>query len=193
MSGETAQKLNEARAAETERRAEADDRIRECLTAVARGIPARVDEVGKKAAHDQPDVARELGVEGIKDLRRELADAAAVLASEVEAAAEQIKWPRQQSEYSQVKPRDIHSALFNFLYGQRVDSLASILKRHGFPIHDDNAQRSQSLILPQTLYSESDFAAVAEALSLLGIANRAVAAAKAADDRDVVDSLWDGE
>jgi hypothetical protein len=193
MSNETAQKLEETKAAEMKRRAEADDRKWKCLAAVARGIPACADEIAKRAAHHQPDVAKALGSEGIKDLRRKLADAADVIAPEVEAAAEQIEWPRPQSEYSRVEPRDIHSALFKFLYGRRVGSLAAILKCRGFSIRDDNAQRSQGLVLPQSLYDEGDFAAVAEALNSLTTAERAVAAAKTADDRDVVDALWDDE
>jgi hypothetical protein len=49
-----------------------------------------------------------------------------VIASEVEAAVEQIEWPSPQSEFSKVEPRSIHSALFKFLYGRPVDSLAAI-------------------------------------------------------------------
>jgi hypothetical protein len=72
MSDETAQRLEEATVTQVERRAEADDRKRECLTAVACGIPARVEEIAKRAAQGQPEVAKELGSDGIKDLRREL-------------------------------------------------------------------------------------------------------------------------
>ena len=193
MSDETAQRLEEVRATEVEQRAEADDRKRECLTAVAGGIPVHLEEIAKRAAHGQPEVAKELGSDGIKDLRRELADRAVVIASEVEAAVEQIEWPSPQSEFSKVEPRSIHSALFKFLYGRPVDSLAAIFKRHGFSIHDDNAQRAQGLIVPQSLYDEGDFAAVAEALNSLATAERAVAAAKAADDHDIVNSMWGDE
>jgi hypothetical protein len=149
--------------------------------------------VAKRVAHSQPEVAKELGSEGIKDLRRELADGAAVIASEVEAAVEQIKWPSPQSEFSKVEPKGIRSALFTFLYGRRVDSLAAIFKRHGFSIQDDNAQRSQGLILPQSLFDEGDFAAVAKELNSLAAAERVVATAKAADDQDIVNSMWGDE
>jgi hypothetical protein len=193
MSDETAKRLEEARTTEVVRRAEADDREQECLTAVARGIPARLEEIAKRAAHSQPEVAKELGSDGINDLRRELANGAAVIAAEVEAAVEQIEWPSTQSEFSKVEPKGIRSALFTFLYGRRVDSLAAIFKRHGFSIQDDNSQRSQGLILPQSLFDEGDFAAVAEELNSLATAKRVVAAAKAADDHDIVNSMWDDE
>jgi hypothetical protein len=90
MSDETAQKLAEAKAIEIARQAEMDDQKRECLAVIARGIPARVDEVAKREARDQPDVARQLGSDGIRALRKKLAEAAAALASEVEEASEQI-------------------------------------------------------------------------------------------------------
>jgi hypothetical protein len=47
--------------------------------------------------------------------------------------------------------------------------------------------------VPQFLYDEGDFAAVAEALNSLATAERAVAAAKAADDHDIVNSMWGDE
>jgi hypothetical protein len=65
MSDETAQRLEEVRATEAERRVEADDRKRECLTAVAGGIPVHLEEIAKRAAHGQPEVAKELGSDGI--------------------------------------------------------------------------------------------------------------------------------
>src|ERR1035437_3763488 len=193
MSDETAQRLKEATAIEVDRRADANDRKWECLKAVARGIPARVEEIAKRVAQGQPEVAKELGSDGIKDLRGELADRAAVIASEVEEAAEQIEWPSPQSEFSMVEPRSVQAALYKFLYGPRVESLAAILKRHGFSILDDNVQRSQDLIRPQYLYDEGDFTAVAEALNSLAMAERAVATARAAEDHDIIDSLWGDE
>lgn len=111
MSEQTAQELEEAKALEMERRTEVEGQKRECLAAVARGIPARVEEVTRRVAYSRPEVAKELGSDGINGLRTELADAAAVIASEIEAAAGQIVWPRPQySQFSQVRPRNIESA-----------------------------------------------------------------------------------
>jgi hypothetical protein len=191
MSEKTARTLKEATAALEARQAEADVQKKECLAVVARGIPGRVEEIARRAAHSQPEVTKELGSDGVKELRKQLAGRAAVIASEIESAADQIEWPRPQYVSSPVEPRSIHSALFKFLYGRRVDSLAAILKEHGFTVHDDNAQRSQGLVLPQSLYDEGEFAAVAKALSALALAERAVEAARKEDDRDIVDSLWD--
>lgn len=190
MSEQTAQNLRKAEAEESRLRTEVNAQVRECLTSIARDIPSRVDEVAKGAAHSEPEVAKQLGAEGIRSLRQELADAAKAFAAEIEAAAEQIQWPRTQSSFSGVTSSDVHSALFKFLHGRRVDTLAVILKRHGFSIRDDNAQRKQGLILPQHLYDRDGFSSLAEALTSLSAAERAVIAAKAADDSAAVDSLW---
>jgi hypothetical protein len=149
-----------------------------------------VEEIAKRAAHSQPEVVKQLGSNGIKDLRRRLADTAAEIASEVEAAAGRAEGLSVQSELSRAEPGNVDLALFRFLDGRRVDSLAAVLKRHGFSIQDDNAQGSQGMILAQHLYHEGDFVPVAEALSALARAEKAVAVARAANDRDIVDSLW---
>jgi hypothetical protein len=96
------------------------------LESIARDIPKYVDGLAKKEAQKQPDVARQLGSVGVKDLRKELAEAAAPLASEIEAANGQINWLGTQRG-----ARDVRSALFDFMYGPRVNRIAAILKRHG--------------------------------------------------------------
>jgi hypothetical protein len=190
VSEETTQKLLAALAEEDRRRAEADQLKRQTLANVAGGIPARLDELAKRTAHAQPDVAKRLGADGIKTLRSELAASAAALAAEVEGAATEVKWPKKQGEFSEVKTRDVHSALFKFMYGKRINAIAEIFKRHGFDIQDDNAQRSQGLVYPQALYDEGEFAPLAGALNALTDAEWAVAKAKKDDDQDIVESLW---
>lgn len=83
-----------------------------------------------------------------------------------------------QSGFDKMDARKIHSALFQYMYGKRVDKLAAVFKRHGYSIHDDNAQRTQGLVLPQSLYEEDNFDPVAEVLNALGEADRRVASAK---------------
>ncbi|MFI5931272.1 hypothetical protein [Actinoplanes sp. NPDC051494] len=190
MSEETAQRLREANAKEDRLRAEAERLKQQVLNDVAAGIPARVQEIAKRTAHHQPEVTKKLGTDGIKILRSELADAAAKLATQVETAMDAIKWPEKQGQYSQVGPRGIHTALFNFMYGAPVNAVAAAFKRHGYDVHDDNAQRGQGLISPQSLYNEDEFAELASALNALGEAQQTVSTAKAEDDRDVVESLW---
>jgi hypothetical protein len=190
MSNETARKVAEAEALESEQCAKADERIRECLSGIASGLPGRIDKIAKRTALNQPEVAKTLGSEGLKVLRRELADSAQELAPELEGAADKIKWPQASSEYSGVSTRDIHSALFKFLHGPHVDKLAAVFKRHGFSVGDAHRD-SQSLILPQDLYEEKTFAPVAEALNSLGKAQQDLASAKATHDQDTVASLWD--
>lgn len=191
MSNETARKVAEAEALESEQRTKADERIRECLSGIASELPGRIDNIAKHTAQNQPDVTKSLGSDGLKVLRRELADSANQLTSELEDAADKIKWPQASSEYSLVSTRDIRSALFGFLNGPRVGRLAAVFNRHGFSVGDTSG-RSQTLILPQSLYEEKTFAPVAEALNSLGKAERDLASAKAADDKDTVASLWDG-
>lgn len=191
MSDETVQQLKEAEAVVAERRKDAENRKRECLKVLADRIPAEVEKIAKRTAQSQPEVTKALGSAGIRELRRQLAERASELAAEIESAVDQIQWPSSESEWSPVLPRHVHSALFKFMYGQRVDSLAAIFKRHGYSIHDDNARRSQSLVMPQSLYREDDFSAVAEALTSLAKAERDCAKAKAADDEVIVDAIWD--
>jgi hypothetical protein len=131
-----------------------------------------------------------LGTEGIEHLRTELAHEAALLAADIQGAADEIKWPMPQSDFDKVEARKIHSALFQYMYGERVDKLAAVFKRHGYSIHDNNSQRTQGLVLPQSLYEEDKFGPVAGALNALGEAERRVARAIAADDSSTVDDLW---
>ena len=64
------------------------------------------------------------------------------LAADIQGAADEIKWPMPQSDFDKVDARKIHSALFQYMYGARVDRLAAVFKRHGYSIHDNNSQRT---------------------------------------------------
>ncbi|MFF5171750.1 hypothetical protein ACFY3U_03840 [Micromonospora sp. NPDC000089] len=196
MSDETERSLKKARVRASQVAAQVEDRKREFLDAIARDLPVRVEKLAKSTAHAQPEVTKALGKDGLKKLRDELRGQATELATEVRGAAGQIKWP-QASKYSPVTSRDLHSALFNFLY-RRCDSLAAIFKRHGFDVHDDNSRHAQGLITPQShLYSETEqeaeFTALAEALTALFPEEQSVTKAQAAHDQEVVDSLWEDE
>lgn len=186
MIDQTAQKLEAAKAVEAQLRAESDGRKREFLTAIACGIPGHVDAIAKREAHGQPDVARQLGSDGVRALRRELGEAGAALAADVELASDQIKWPTVY-----ITAKEVGAAVFDFLHGPRVDRIAAVLQRHGFDIYDDNTRNSQSVVLPHYLYDESGLTPVTEALRALAKAKAAVAVAKAADDRAVIDSFWE--
>jgi hypothetical protein len=181
VSEQTARELEKLKAAEAEQRAATDDLKRECVESVARGLPDRLDAYAKRLAHQQPDVAKELGREGIDALRKELAEAAEQIATDLRGAVEQIEWPATAR-----RSQDVHSALFKFMYGQRVARLTAILKTHGFFFHETGG------ILPQDLYDQNSFGELVDALQALERAAHAAATAKAADDRDAVESLWDG-
>lgn len=191
VSDETKRTLDEATTVVAAARAEADARKLECLDAVAIGIPAAVERLAKSTAQAQPDVTRALGAPGVKALRQDLAAEAAELADLVRTASEKIKWPARDSEWSRVEPRKIHSALFKFMYGAPVDRVGNVFGRHGYDVRKSDRSGSQGLVLPQSLYDEASFEHVAEALNELGAAEIALAKAKADDDKEVIDSLWD--
>lgn len=163
MSEETTRALEEALAAASQLREEADQQKNECLARVAEGLPEKVDGLAKRVAHAEPEVTKTLGKEGIAQLRTELAHEAALLAADIQGAADEIKWPMPQSDFDKIDTCKINSALFQYMYGKRVDKLAAVFKRHGYSIHDDNSQRTQGLVLPQSLYEEDNFGPVAEA------------------------------
>jgi hypothetical protein len=76
MSNETAREVAQAEALESDQRAKADERIRECLSGIASELPGRIDDIAKRTAQNQPEVTESLGSDGLKVLRRELADSA---------------------------------------------------------------------------------------------------------------------
>jgi len=181
--------VQEALAAASQLRKEADHQKNECLTQVAAGLPGKVDELAKRVAHAEPEITKALGKEGVDQLRTELSHEAALLAADIQGAANEIEWPMPQSDLAKVDARKIHSALFNYMYGRRVDTLASVFKRHGYSIRDSNSQR-QGLVLPQSLYEEDKFGPVAGALTALAQAESRVSRANAADDSSTVDDIW---
>lgn len=195
MSDDTRSALRRAEEELTSARHHARTIELQLLHAIAAELPARAEELARKTAHSQPEVTKSLGRDGVGKLRADLRSKADELADAVREGVDAIKWPQRESNYSPVKAREVQTAIFTFLYGSRVDSMATIFKRVGFSVQDDNAQRSQGLVLPQWLFSEDDlegqFEAVAQALSAVADARAATARAKAADDKDAVDELWD--
>ena len=164
------------------------------LQTMADALPAQVEELARRTAHSQPDVTKSLGKEGVAKLRAELASKAEELAATVRGGVDAVEWPQPQSTFSPVSGHQVQTALFRPLFGRHLDGLALIFKGAGFHVHDNNARREQGLVGPQSLFSashlEGQFAAVAEALNGIAVARRAVADARAADDKDAVDELW---
>lgn len=161
------------------------------MDVVADGIPAAVERLAKRTAQQQPEVTKGLGAHGVRALRNELADKAAELAEYVRAGLGRIEWPARDSEWSKVESRHVHSALFKFMYGSPVNEIGDVFDRRGYDTQKTPGRGTQGLVLPQSLYDRSSFEAVADALNELGTAEAALKTAKDADDRDVVDSLWD--
>ena len=95
-------------------------------------------------------------------MRDELTNVAGALAAELRNAADQIAW---NDDKTTVRPDDIHTALFNFLYGPRVQRIDAVLKARGFEIDDISGG-----IVPQQLYERSSFVPLANAFTELATA-----------------------
>lgn len=191
MSDETRHLLDEATTTVTAVHAKADARKQECLDVIADGLPAAVERLAKHTAQAQPEVTKALGANGVRTLRKELDAEATELAEYIRAGSGKIVWPTGASEWSKVEPRKIHSALFTFMYGAPVNRVGDVFGRHGYDVRRTERSGEQGLVLPQDLYDEEAFGVVADALNELGTAEIALKKAKEADDREIVDSLWD--
>ncbi|MCC3283341.1 hypothetical protein [Arthrobacter caoxuetaonis] len=193
MSDETALKLKEAEAHFSAMEKDATARKNELLGAVAERLPAHAKNLAKRTAQSQAEATKALGAEGVKKLRKELDDMAEELAADVAGAVSEIKWPKP-TMYNPVTPNDVRTSLFNYMYGPKMNRMATVFKEHGFSIHDENARGSQSLVLPQSLFSldeiSAEIKALAAALTAVTKAEKAVEAVKKADDLAAVDDLW---
>ncbi|SIH60308.1 hypothetical protein [Mycobacteroides abscessus] len=182
MSEDTARELERLRAAEAQQSELVNRLKRECLESVADGLVAKLDNHAKDLAHKQPEVAKELGPDGIGAMRRELAEAGRELADELPGAIDEIEWPA--APYLVDKHR-IHSALFDFLQGKRMTPFTRVLSARGFKLDGLG-------VIPQHLYDINNFEELASAMRALAQAERDVQAAQQADDRATVESLWEG-
>jgi hypothetical protein len=182
MTDETKNALQQATEALSVARAEADREIRACLAQIANDLPARAAVAAKRIAVDQPEVTKDLGKEGVADMRAALHAAAENLGREFVGAADEVDWPVGTS-YRKVENREIHSALFKRFYG-RTGSLSKVLKTRGYELGQSDS------FLPQSLYTESKFTSVAAALSAVGVATANFEKAKKDDNDAAVDDLW---
>lgn len=127
----------------------------------------------------------------MKALREELASEAGTLADFVRAGQEKITWPPGSDDWvTTVKPRDVGSALFRYMYGRPINQVGEVFGRHGYNVQRSPRRAEQGLILPQSLYTDEAFKPVAAALTDLIATRRAHSQAKAADDHAAVDDLW---
>lgn len=178
--------------------ASARDRARtiqlQLLDTIASDLPAHTEQLARRTAHNQPEVTKSLGSDGVRKLRGELGSKAEELAALVREGVDAIGWPQREDVFLSVKAREVSTALFRFLYGRPVDSMATIFKNAGFNVGDENVRRHQDLVLPQSLFSDGNlqeqFEAVAQALNAVTAAMAAKAKSKAADDKAAVDELW---
>ena len=193
MSDQTLGDVQRATATAEAERVKSEGLKQELLDRIAAGIPARIDSLAKHTAESEPEVTRQLGSEGIRAMRTELAEKAGELAADVRSATAAINWPNEESlRYGEARTRHLDAALFNYLHGQRLGAIAQVLKSKGFAIHDDNARQAQGIINPQDLYSQQWLAPLADARSSLSAAEARVRSAKQADDEATIKSIWEG-
>lgn len=190
MSDHTGEVLTSAEAALAAEQTNTERCERELLDRIAAGLPSAVDGIARRAAESQPEVTRQLGIDGIRALRAELAEKADQLATDIRAA--QISWPSEQSvRYGEVPTRHLDAALFRYLHGGRMDVLVEVLHSHGFAIRKDGEQDAQDLINPHDLYRAGWLSPLAEARTSLASAESRVRAAKQSDADADVQSIWD--
>ncbi len=163
----------------------------ELLDRIAAGVPTAVDGIAKRVAESQPEVTRQLGSDGIRAMRAELAETALELAGEIRTA--RITWPLEQSvRYGEVRTRHLDAALFSYLHGPRMDALVAVLQSHGFAIRGDGATGAQELVNPHELYDEGWLAPLADARTTVSTIESKVRAAKQSNADAAVRSIWDG-
>lgn len=191
MSDETQRALQDAATALAQAEARAEEAKRACLEDIAAGIPAAVDAHAKQIAQSQPDVTRQLGPEGVKALREELAAEAASLADFVRAGLDKIEWPPGSNHWvTTVEPRKVSSALFTYMYGRPINQVGDVFGRHGYDVQHTPRRSEQNLIQPYSLFKDDAFKPVAAALTDLIAARRVHSQAKTADDQVAVEDLW---
>jgi hypothetical protein len=182
MTDETKAALQRATDALTTARKTAEREKQACLAEIATDLPDRAAETAKRVATEQPEVTRALGKDGVAKMRAALDAVSNELGQQFVAAVDEIDWPIGAT-YSKVENRQIHGALFKRFY-RRTGSLNQVLTTHGYDLSESDP------FLPQALYAESKFTAVAAALSALGLAGEEFDAAKKADDNAAVDEIW---
>jgi hypothetical protein len=190
MSAETTRLLQEAIAEEDRAREDADLRKRECLAKVAADLPTKVADIARTAAHNQAEVTKALGKDGVARMRTELADAVSAVAIEVAGAIDNIWWPARDHHEHRVTPEDIHIALTKYLNDGRVHRIAAVLKRQGFDVGEDRHSGVPQLFAGRLLCETGSIGPVATAMNVLIQASAKTASAKDTDDRSAVDEIW---
>lgn len=180
MTNETNAALQQASESLAVARADANREIEACLAQIAADLPTRAAETAKRIAVEQPEVTKALGKDGVAKMRAELQAAAEDLGRQFVDSADEVNWP---IGYSRVDNRLIHSALFKRFYGH-TGTLSKVLTSSGYKLGESEP------FLPQSLYTESKFTPLAEALTKLGVATAHFDKAKKADNDATVDDLW---
>jgi hypothetical protein len=182
MTTESKAALRQATDALAAARAAADHEIKLCMAQIRADLPARAADAAKRIATQQPELTKALGKDGVAELRMELQTAAEALGQQFVDATDEIKWPLGTS-YTKVENHKVHSALFDCFYG-KTGALSSVLAAKGYTLGDSDP------FLPQSLYDQSKFTALSNALTELGKATDLYAQARKDDSDATVDDLW---
>ncbi|MBF4554365.1 hypothetical protein [Corynebacterium suicordis] len=194
MSEQTQQALEHANEAVVRAEAHLTQSKREALSIIADKIPAVVDQRAKEIAHKHPDVTRNLGKDGVENFRKDLAERAEKLATQIRNGEDNIEWPDEkllaQSRFWGVSSLEIQNALVNYIQGSPIDQVEAVFVRYGYKGQIPSYRAGIPLLSPQSLCAVEDLKTVAEALEQLGTAQSAQAQAKAEDNQSTVDDLW---
>lgn len=196
MSNQTSKALDEAKKAASEAKQKLQQRVQETLNTLADKIPDEIGRVGKQIAKEYPDVTKQLGRDGVQNLKSALADQGALLANHIRNGAGEISWPyatvsRLGSAFADQGFRSIDPSMedikseVRYYIGKHTDALSNIFIDHGYP-----DPSPISYVLPQQLFSAADLQPVLEALEELGRAMADEENAQLADDHATVEDLW---
>jgi|GEM_PF-3564753 len=195
MSESTQQALQ--RANEAVARADANLTLskREALSIIADKIPAAVDQRAKEIAHKHPDVTRNLGQEGVKNFRKDLAESAEKLATHVRTGEDNIEWPDKRlvesSRFWGSSPKEVRNAICDYMNGSPINEVEAVFARYGYQAHIHIFDGRVPQLLSQSLCAIEDVNIIAEALEQLADAQSAQERAKTDDDQATVNDLWE--
>ncbi len=178
MSEETARQLAQAQQAHREQDDKVQTLIAQTLSQVAAQFGERVDAHGKKLAHNQPDVTKRLGRDGVTALREDLATVVEGVSERFRNGTGRMQWPK-----SSRRPNAVANAMAEFLTDDAA-TIDRIFATRGYDVRHGITGWGLIGYTSEFPDLEREFLRLHERVS-------DVEKSQAADDRDTVDDLWD--
>lgn len=156
------------------------------LTAVAAGLPDRVDAIARKIAERDMDTTRRLGKERVDELRAELRREALTLADHARQVGRTLKWSGVASSLG-ASDWDIHSAVRSIFDRDARERLSTPLFAAGYGV-SAQVYTAEELLDTKAVYSEVD--AVLRAMDAQLQASRTLSAKRKEDDDADLSDVW---